>query len=140
MSKGADDFEFAYGVKRAAMGPHVRPRWGWDEAKQREIMREKWAAKTCYRIRVGDEPVGLVAIDERADEIELSEFYIKPSMHGRGIGGEVLAEVLQRARERGMPVRLRVLKWNPAQDLYRRHGFRVTGESEDHLYMEWTGA
>jgi ribosomal protein S18 acetylase RimI-like enzyme len=137
MSKDSDDFEFAYGVKRAAMGPHVQPRWGWDEDEQRRIMREKWETKTCYRIRVGAEPVGLIAINERAGEIEVSEFYIKPSMHRRGIGTEVLAEVFERARERKLPVRLRVLKWNPAERLYRRHGFRVTHETEDHYYMEW---
>lgn len=139
MSKAADDFEFAYAVKRAAMGPYVRPKWGWDDAEQRGIMRARWDAKTCYRIRVDDQPVGLIAIDEREDEIEVSEFYIEPSMHGRGIGSEVLGEVFERARHHGVPVRLRVLKWNPAGRLYRRHGFRVTGETEDHFLMEWSG-
>ena len=139
LAKDAENFEFAYAVKRAAMGPHVRPKWGWDDGEQRAIMREKWEAKRCYAIRVGAETVGLVALDEREDEIELSEFYIKPSMHGRGIGTEVLHEVFERARASGLPVRLRVLKWNPAARLYERHGFRVTSETEDHFYMEWKG-
>jgi GNAT superfamily N-acetyltransferase len=139
MSKDAGDFEFAYALKRAALGPHVRARWRWDEAEQRAIMVEKWKSKTCYRIRIGDETVGVVAIDERPDEIEVSEFYIRPSMHGRGIGAEVLLEVLDRAHRQGLPVRLRVLKWNPAEHLYRRHGFRVTHETEEHYYMEWQG-
>jgi ribosomal protein S18 acetylase RimI-like enzyme len=137
LAKDAESFEFAYGVKRAAMGPHVRPRWGWDEGEQRAILREKWEAKSCYSSRVGADAVGLVAIDERADEIELSEFYIKPSMHGRGIGSEVIREIFGRARAKGLPVRLRALKWNPAVKLYARHGFRVTGETEHHVYMEW---
>jgi ribosomal protein S18 acetylase RimI-like enzyme len=35
---------------------------------------------------------------------------------------------------------LQCLKWNPACNLYRRHGFRVVAETEHHFVMERSAA
>ena len=136
MTGNAEDFEFAFAVKRDAIGPHVRARWEWDDEAQRRLMREKWNAKTCYRIFDEGTAVGMIAIDQRPGEIHVSEFYISPAMHGRGIGSAVLRQVFERAEGSALPVRLRCLKWNPAYRLYRRQGFIVTSESDIHFYME----
>ncbi len=36
---------------------------------------------------------------------------------------------------RRLPVRLQVIKGNPARNLYERLGFTVTGETDTHLLM-----
>jgi ribosomal protein S18 acetylase RimI-like enzyme len=49
-----------------------------------------------------------------------------------------MALVMEEARARGVPVRLRVLKVNArARAFYERLGFVQTGETETHTLMEW---
>jgi ribosomal protein S18 acetylase RimI-like enzyme len=137
LSRTPQALEILYELKRAALGPHVIARWGWDEALQRATVEEKWRTKTFFAIVHEGETIGTISIDaDGTDGIEIGEFYIAPEFHGRGIGGAVLAQVLEQARSQGRAVRLQCLKWNPASRLYLRHGFRVVRESETHYQME----
>ena len=136
LRRTAQDREFAYRLKRDALGPHVAPRWGWDEPYQRGVHRERWERKTFYRIVRDGEAIGTLALDEAGDCLRFGEFYIRPELQGRGLGTEVLRLVLARADAAGRPVRLEYLKWNPAGSLYRRHGFVMKGETEIHYLME----
>ncbi|MEE9280835.1 MAG: GNAT family N-acetyltransferase [Myxococcota bacterium] len=45
--------------------------------------------------------------------------------------------VLARGARRGVPVTLKVLRVNPARELYERLGFSVTGETREHFQMTW---
>jgi len=136
MGRTAHEFEEAYALKKAALGPHVIARWGWDEARQRAIMEEKWHAKTFYRIVRDGMTVGTIALDEEAGHLRLGEFYVDPRFQRQGIGSAVLGPILAQADAKRLPVRLECLKWNPAFSLYRRHGFRVVRESDVHYFME----
>lgn len=81
--------------------------------------------------------VGTVSFGEAPDHVLLAEFYVLPAFQRQGIGTEVLRRVLSTARSKNLPVRLQFLKWNPVGALYRREGFKVTGETETHYQMEW---
>ncbi len=37
----------------------------------------------------------------------------------------------------GLPIRLQVLRVNPAQSLYRRLGFEEVGVTTSHILMSW---
>jgi ribosomal protein S18 acetylase RimI-like enzyme len=131
-------FEAAYALKRLALGPHVIPRWGWDEAAQRAIMLEKWRAKRFFRITQDEKTVGTIAIDEDERGIHISEFYIAPQFQRRGIGSAVLEPILREAEQGGKTAHLECLRWNPAVALYLRHGLRIVRETETHYVMERT--
>ena len=45
----ADDFEFAFEVKRDALGPYVAERWGWDDALQIQHHQKQWVDKPTTR-------------------------------------------------------------------------------------------
>jgi ribosomal protein S18 acetylase RimI-like enzyme len=66
----------------------------------------------------------------------LGEFYLLPRFHRRGIGSRLMRRMLATADAEGLPVRLQVIKINPAKALYERHGFRVHGETATHFLME----
>jgi ribosomal protein S18 acetylase RimI-like enzyme len=53
-----------------------------------------------------------------------------------GIGSRLLADVIERGRLAKKPVRLGVVKINPAVRLYERHGFTITSEDDFKFYME----
>ncbi|MHC4780253.1 MAG: N-acetyltransferase [Planctomycetota bacterium] len=52
--------------------------------------------------------------------------------------GSLILDLQERAREEHLPVRLQVLKVNPARHLYERLGFRCCCETKTHLRMEWS--
>ncbi|WP_342355641.1 GNAT family N-acetyltransferase [Clavibacter zhangzhiyongii] len=57
----------------------------------------------------------------------IEHFYLDPAAQGRGIGGEVLGEVMAR-HDDGRPFRLDVLQGSAARRLYERAGFRIERE------------
>jgi ribosomal protein S18 acetylase RimI-like enzyme len=80
------------------------------------------------------EPVGMVSgVPGADDSAELISMWVAPSARGRGVGDALVHEVERWARESGARVlRLDVAEDNaPAQALYERHGFVLTGELGD---------
>ena len=129
------DRRFCYEVKRAALGPYVERTWGWDEAFQQEFHTADWQRRRPDVVVLDGEDAGTVQYTRREGGYHLGEFYLLPRHHGRGIGSRLLRQMLGRADAEGVPVRLEVLKVNPARSLYERHGFRVCGETETHFRM-----
>ena len=131
-----EDFEFAFNVKKIAMGPHIRVQWGWDEAFQRQFHADHWKAKKFHRILLDGAAIGTVAIDRHPAHVQFGEFYLLPEYQNRGIGSEVIDAVIRDVERLGIPLRLECLKWNPAVALYRRKGFVTTRETDIHYFME----
>ena len=67
----------------------------------------------------------------------LSEIQLLPAYQGKGFGSNLVRELIDDARTKCLPLRLRVLKQNHARELYLRLGFVETSEIETHYYMEW---
>ncbi|MFF1945105.1 GNAT family N-acetyltransferase [Rhodococcus qingshengii] len=78
--------------------------------------------------------VGLVAVRPEPDILWLEHFYIAPSHQGRGIGRDILAQIM--ADGHGRPFRLNVLQGSPARRLYERHGFILQREDPVDVYLE----
>jgi GNAT superfamily N-acetyltransferase len=127
---------YAFEAKRAAMGPYIVERWGWDEALQMQWHQTRFAEKPFFKIVRDGRDVGTVSVMRFGDHIRFGEFYLFPDYQGKGLGSRVLQHCLSLADEQGAPVRLEYLKWNPVGTLYRRHGFAVIGETEIHWLME----
>lgn len=136
LEKTDENYEFALAVKKEALGPYVIPHWGWNDEAQRRTHSDRWASCTFYGIVRDGASIGTVSIDDKADHVLFGEFYLFTKYQRQGVGSFVLSRVLREADAKGMPVRLRCLKWNPVVSLYKRHGFAVTGETETHYLME----
>jgi ribosomal protein S18 acetylase RimI-like enzyme len=133
----ARDMEFLRRVHREAMRPHVERTWGsWDEGVQRKRFYESTDPATHEVIEVSGEPVGCQWVRQHPDALELVRLYLLPEAQGRGIGTHLVTALCQQAARQGLIVRLRVMRVNQAQRLYRRLGFKVVGETETHLLME----
>ena len=128
--------DFAFEVKRAAMGPHIMVRWGWDEAFQRNFHEQRFRDTPFSRIVHNGQAVSTIALTALVDHLRFDEFYLFPGRQGQGSGTRILNHCLAIADTRGMPLRLRYLKWNPVGSLYRRHEFTIIDENEVHFIME----
>ena len=129
-----DEFDFAFEVKRDAMGPHIKAKWGWDEEFQINHHAKRWSERTWSIISLGDERIGTIALDWKPTHLQLGEFYILAKHRGRGLGTEILEGVLAQADRRRLETRLEFLKWNPVGELYLRHGFHVVSENDIHYF------
>ncbi len=129
------DVAFAYEVKRAAIGPHVAKRWGWDHDFQWSLHLQRFTDRCFFRISFNERAVGTVALTEVSGYVRLDEFYLIPEMQRRGFGTRILRHILAHTDKAGLPVRLQHLQWNPAGSLYRRHGFIRVGETDSHFLL-----
>ena len=132
-----DDFVLAYTITEDAMRGYVEETWGdWDSDEQLKKHRANYTPETHKIILVDDEAVGFLAVEDLPSHIWLVKLYIVQKHRNHGIGSEILEGVLQSAKEKRKPVSLRVLKVNKrAQALYAKHGFKVTGETAERLFM-----
>ena len=130
------DLDLIYSIVRAGLRPYVEQTWGpWDEAVQRKRFDEVTRAADHAVIEMDGTPVGCLCLKTAPAEFRLNRLFILPEFQNRGFGTRVLREVLALADEQRLPVRLRVLRVNPARRLYERHGFAVVGENETHYTM-----
>lgn len=88
-------------------------------------------------IMTGEQPIGRMFIDDGEVDLTLIDIALLPEHRGKGIGRELLTELLRYAASVSKPVRLHVLKTNPARKLYGRLGFREVGEDSMYCEMIW---
>lgn len=67
------------------------------------------------------------------------EIALLPEAQGRGIGTQLIRDILRAAQQRrGVPVRLSVFVNNPAKALYARLGFEIVQTEDPRMLMQWT--
>lgn len=131
-----EDQEFAFEVKRAAIGPYIIQRWGWDDNFQRDVHDSRYREKPFYMVRRGEKRLGTLSFQVLAGHIQFGEFYLFPIFQREGTGAKILAHCLKLADSLALSVRLEHLHWNPVRSLYKRHGFVDVGRSDIHCFME----
>lgn len=121
---------------------------GWDREQgeaflrmQFDMQRRSYAMQypsAEHRIVLRDGVrVGRIMTDVREEALLLVDVSLVSSHRNQGIGTRLIRDLQQQAAESGRGVRLHVVNGNPAQQLYERLGFRVTGESFPYVAMEW---
>jgi ribosomal-protein-alanine N-acetyltransferase len=90
--------------------------------------------------REDEDAAGFVLSRGAADEEELLLIAVDPRHRGRGVGAALLDRFIAAARARGaMRLFLEMREGNPAESLYRRHGFARVGRRRAY-YRRGTGA
>ena len=133
-----EDRAWAYALKSEAYREVVEHQFGpWDDKFQRGLFSARWNPTISNVVLLNGIAVGLVAIEERGDELRLDEIQIAREWRGKGLGNAIVRDLLRRASTSRKPLRLQVLKHNTrAQKLYHRLRFSVVGETETHYLME----
>ena len=132
------DIDFARDAHHRAYRDVVTRQFGvWDEARQDEFFDRGWASAEHHILLCDGVPCGYVSVDQFADYNHVRLLVVLPEYQGRGIGSAFLWEVIEEARSRQVPVKLRVLRENRALQFYQRFGFREYDRTETHILMEW---
>jgi GNAT superfamily N-acetyltransferase len=136
---GPTDAAFAYQALERTMREYATKTWGsWPEMEARAETTDDATAGRSQVIQADAARVGLLRFDQSPTHLQLEQLFVLPEYQRQGIGAQVLACVIAQARSLQLPVRLRVLRVNPAKVFYERHGFKVTSESPERFFMERT--
>lgn len=79
-------------------------------------------------------PIGRMIVAREDQELRLVDIALLAEHRNSGIGTRLIQELIAEAAKVGKPLRLQVLKSNPAARLYSRLGFLRMGD--DDLYLQ----
>ena len=82
-------------------------------------------------------PAGRLYLDRQDKTLLIVDLALLPDWRNRGIGTALIEAVFAEARLCGKEVSISVEKFNPAQRLYRRLGFREYAEDNVYWFMYW---
>jgi ribosomal protein S18 acetylase RimI-like enzyme len=131
-----DDFEELAGLRIAAMRESLERVGRFDPVRARERLRSSFVPERTRFVVLAGERVGFLATQDVPEGQQLDHLYIHPGFQGRGIGSEVLKQMLAEADARGVAVLVGALKESASNRFYQRHGFVLVSEGEwDNYYM-----
>ena len=133
------DASLFYDVTEQTMRVHVIAAGGtWEEEGRRREAAEDCVNPGASVIMVGKVDVGILCVERQSHEIRLHTLCLLPGYQARGIGGSLVSALQREAAPRRVPLRLDVLKVNPAMRFYERLGFGVEEESEYFFHMRYS--
>ena len=119
----------------------------WSERQKQDFLRMQFSAQHQHYqavfpdgrfdlILVDGEPVGRLYVHQTDEELRIVDIALLPQHRRKGLGGAILQELLEHARNAAKPVRIHVERNNPALHLYQRLGFTRISETGIYLLME----
>jgi GNAT superfamily N-acetyltransferase len=128
-----DDIEWLEPWYESIMRPYyIELALTWDRTK----FREYFEPSLTKIIQANGVDIGMLKVEERFDCMYLGDIQIQQSYRNKGIGTSLIESVIQLAVIAKKPVRLRVLRGNPAKRLYLRLGFQVVETFDDCNILE----
>lgn len=128
------DIPFLLELRRRTMDDYLRAS-GADASENAHRERLLYRFDCAELLLVDGEPVGLLKVDRGEREWKLIQIQLSPAVQGKGIGAQVLNELIDAARQAGVDMVLSVLKANPARRLYERLGFVIEAEDAHEFFM-----
>lgn len=130
-----NDISFLYALHIATMKEYIDQTWGWDDAFQESLFKKNYVPAEFQVITFNGSDIGMLSLEEREEEIFLRTIKIHPNYQSQGIGTAIISKIIADGTLNMKPVRLRVLKVNPAKRLYERLGFSTVEETSTHYIM-----
>ena len=143
-----EDLEFLLRLYATTRADEMAMVTDWtDEQKEGFVRMQFQAQHAWYQEHYGDAqfdvvlidgvPAGRLYVHRRAAEIRLVDISLVPELRGRGIGSDLLRELMAEAEAAGKPLTIHVEKYNPAMRLYLRLGFKPIEDRGPYDLMEW---
>ncbi len=117
-----EDAEWMADLKATAMRPDLERLGYWDRGWARERFLEAYVPANTYVVLVEGTEAGLIAVRTATDRAWVEHFYLAPRLQGHGLGGNVLAHVMELHQDL-RPFWLAIDHGSRARQLYEHHGF-----------------
>jgi ribosomal protein S18 acetylase RimI-like enzyme len=99
--------------------------------------RTHYPGATLDVIEVDGERAGRLYVHRGDTDIRIIDIALAPEFRRRGIGTELLRELMDEAAASGRSLSIHVEVENPARRLYERLGFVTAGEQGVYVLMRW---
>jgi GNAT superfamily N-acetyltransferase len=129
------DFEYCRDLYFAGM-KRIIEELNLDEAAQAIGLEQQWVLSEVRIIILDGSDIGWLQSATREDGFFVGQLFVDTPFQRRGIGSEVMIRLIGEAAGLNQPVRLSVVKINPALRLYERLGFRIAHEDDRKFYMK----
>jgi ribosomal protein S18 acetylase RimI-like enzyme len=130
-----EDLQFLLWLRKETMLEHLI-KAGMEINEEKLLSRIKHHFEQAKIILLNNQKIGLLKVVEQDTEIEILQIQIAQDFQNKGIGREIIQEILQKASEKKNSVKLSVLKVNKAQTLYQNLGFAVYDEDQYSYFMK----
>jgi len=110
---------------------------GWQFEARERAYRAQFPSAQRWILVQKNESIGRLLLGLGSSAMRIVDIAVLPSKQRRGVGSQVLEEVIGDASKLGIPVRLMVELRNPARLLYERLGFHEVTCDGVHASMEW---
>jgi ribosomal protein S18 acetylase RimI-like enzyme len=117
-----------------------------EEQKKRFVIMQSMAQELEYKNKFGNatyqlihykkKPAGRLYLWEKDREVRVIDITLLPEFQGKGIGKNILTDIIKKAHEKRKIVCLHVAPANPAKKLYERLGFKTIRNESTRIYME----
>ena len=97
----------------------------WNEAERRASLRRSYKSSEISIITLNGADIGWMQVSERDTDYNLAHIQLLDVFCGRGIGSQLIGDLMARARREGKTVSLSAIRTNRAIGLYERLGFRI---------------
>src|ERR1700730_15644498 len=143
----SDDEEFLLKIYKSSRGDDLRG-LDWDEDRISEFLGMQYEAQQHFHeseykrandeiILVAGEPAGRLIVERLEYEIRCIDLALLPEHRNNGIGAFLIRKLQEEARRENKPLRLQVIRFSRAVNLFERSGFLRTSETGTHFQMEW---
>jgi ribosomal protein S18 acetylase RimI-like enzyme len=140
------DRDFLFKLYASTRAEEIAP-FRWPPAQQEAFLRMQFTAQQqWYAISYAQAehhiveqdgvPIGRLMVTRQPPAAVLVDIALLSEHRGKGIGGGLVRDLIQQCNQAKLPLRLQVLKTNPALRLYERLGFIRTGEDQMYIQME----
>ena len=139
MAANVDDVDRIMAVMSCAFDPEFGEAWTRRQVEDALVIGNchYFLADDCG-LPAGDDATsadiaGFALTRSSFEEEELLLFAVRPTLRGRGIGNALLGLFIAAAQKRGIQrLLLEMRRGNPAENLYRKHGFVPVGVRRDY--------
>lgn len=130
------DIELSFEIRKNAMYKYISDSKGWNEAKEMTDHIKDFNTDIMQIIEVDGKPVGVFESVDEDGYLNVHGLYILEEFQNCRIGSNVMNNIIDLAKTKGIPVLLQVLKINhKAKTFYERIGFKVHNETDQHFQM-----
>jgi GNAT superfamily N-acetyltransferase len=144
----SEDDAFLLQLYTSSRGDDLRS-LGWDEDRIAEFLAMQYEAQQAFDegdyqtagneiVSCANERAGRLMVERREHEIRCVDIALLPAFRNQGVGSFLIKRLQEQAKTERKPLRVQVIRFNRAVNLFERLGFERTSETGTHFQMEWT--
>lgn len=130
-----DEMTWAFQLFKRCLGRYIDQTWGWDEVFQQHGFLENFSPANFDIIILNQQRIGGMSFISRSDDLKLELLMIDAPWRNTGLGSTIMQSLMAQATARSQPLRLSVLRCNPALHFYQRLNFRTESQDSERYRM-----